>query len=63
MSRGKKKHTDRPVEWKISIPESIAAPVELLLLDPVSGKPKHGARAKLITQLLSKWLEERKANK
>lgn len=56
--RGKKPHADPPTEWKISIPTSVAAAVELILTDPLTGKPRHGARAKLITQLLSQWLKE-----
>jgi hypothetical protein len=58
--RGRKPHADPPVEWKISIPQSVAAPVELLLTDAFTGKPKHGARAKLITELLTNWLEEQR---
>ena len=58
--RGKKPHADPPVEWKVSIPTSIAAQVELILTDPLTGKPKHGARAKLIAQLLRTWVDEQK---
>jgi hypothetical protein len=58
--RGRKPHADPPVEWKISIPESVAAPVELILTDALTGKPKHGARAKLITELLTTWLKEQR---
>ena len=54
--RGKKPHADPPVEWKISIPQSIAAPVELILSDPLTGKPKHGARSRLLAELLNNWL-------
>lgn len=54
--RGRKPHADPPVEWKVSIPSSIAAPVELILTDPLTGKPRHGARAKLIAELLNNWL-------
>lgn len=55
---GKKLHADRPVEWKISLPTSVTVPVSLLLSDPLTGLPKHGARSKLITQLLREWLEK-----
>lgn len=56
--QGKKKNTDRPVFWNLSLPTSVIAPVELLLSDPMTGKPKHGARAKLVAQLLREWLEK-----
>ena len=54
--RGKKPHADPPTEWKVSIPTSVAARIELLLSDALTGKPKHGARARLITTLLTEWL-------
>lgn len=54
--RGRKPHADPPTEWKVSIPTSIAAKVELLLTDPYTGKPEHGARSRLLTQLLVNWL-------
>jgi len=56
VRRGRKPHTDPPIEWKVSIPQSIAAPVELILTDALTGKPKHGARSKLIAELLNHWL-------
>lgn len=55
---GRKLHVDRPVDWKISIPTSVTAPVSLLLSDPLTGVPRHGARSKLITRLLREWVEE-----
>ena len=58
--RGRKKLVDPPVEWKLSLPLSVTAPVSLLLSDPLTGLPKHGARAKLITKLLQDWLDTQK---
>ena len=54
--RGRPTLTDRPVEFRISIPSSVAGPVELLLLDPVTRKVRHGAKSTLVTQLLRDWL-------
>ena len=54
--RGRKAKADRPVEWKISVPESVVAPVSLLLSDPLTGRPAHGARSQLVTRLLREWL-------
>lgn len=56
--RGAKLKADRPSEWKLSLPSSITAPVELILSDPLTGRPKHGARARLVAKLLKEWLEE-----
>jgi len=61
MSRlGRPQNVVPPIEWSISLPSDLAAQVELLLLDPMRGKPKVGARSKLIEQLLRGWIEERK---
>ncbi len=60
MKGGKKKYADRPVDWKISIPESLAATVSLILSDPLTGRPKHGARSRIIVGLLREWLEAQK---
>ena len=53
---GKKPHSDPPVNWKLSLPQSLTASVALILSDPLTGLPKHGARSKLIEQLLREWL-------
>lgn len=58
--RGRKPYSVPPVEWNVSLDGSIAAQVELLLSDPLTGRPRHGARAKLINQLLADWLERQK---
>jgi metal-responsive CopG/Arc/MetJ family transcriptional regulator len=34
--------------------------VELYLFDRLHNKPKYGSRAKLITDLLEKWVEEQR---
>lgn len=59
MKTGKKLHADRPVDWKLSIPTSVAAPVSLLLSDPLTGRPKHGARSRLVTRLLREWVQQK----
>ena len=55
----RKKNIDRPVEWKVSIPTSTAAKVELCLYDAVRGRARYASRSKLITRLLNDWLESR----
>lgn len=45
-------------EWKLSVRATIAARVDLLLEDPVTRKPKYGARSKLIEGLLEQWLAD-----
>lgn len=60
MSR--RKYTDPRVKWHIYIPSTLAAQVELLLLDPFLGQPKFGAKSELVTSLLQKWLDEQFAN-
>lgn len=42
-------------DWKICLPAPLAAEIDLMLEDPLTRKPKYGARSKLIEQLLSQW--------
>ena len=51
------RHADPPVEWRINIPESLAAQVNLKLWDPDRHAIRYGARSRLITHLLEIWLE------
>jgi hypothetical protein len=51
------KDSDPSVEWKVHIKSSLAAKVELLLLDPMRRKVKYGARSQLIETLLERWIE------
>lgn len=61
MARGRKPNPIPTIDWKCHVPVPIACKVDLLLLDPVTGNPRHGARSALVTELLIKWLEERGA--
>lgn len=56
--RGRKAHVIPSVFWRIGIRKDIADKVELLLTDPVLGSIEYGARGKIITELLTKWLAE-----
>jgi len=59
MTAGRKPHTDPPVEWAVNVPLSLATEVMLYLpRDVVKGKIKHGARSKLLQQLLRDWLKQ-----
>lgn len=44
--------------WKIHVDATIAGRVELLLLDPLTAKPRYGKRGELVNELLRKWVEE-----
>lgn len=46
--------------WKICLPATLAGTVEFYLFDPLHKKPKYGSRAKLISELLEKWVQEQK---
>jgi metal-responsive CopG/Arc/MetJ family transcriptional regulator len=54
------RHEVRPHDWKLSIPQDLAAEVDLLLWDPVLQKPRYGGRSELVTQLLRGWLEQQR---
>jgi len=56
MARGRKPHIDPPAKFEVSIPTSLAARVELLLYDPIAGKPRYGGRSQLVQELLSQWV-------
>jgi hypothetical protein len=62
MARGRKASLDPPVEWTVNVPSSIAVQIDLLLSDPLTGKPRYGARAKLVTALLQHYLRTARTN-
>jgi len=47
-------------EWKLSLRAAIAAEVDLMLEDPLTRKPKYGARSRLIESLLDDWIARQK---
>jgi len=54
---GRPRHIDPPVEVHISLPQSLAVTLDLLLHSPVTGKPKVGARSQLLTALLEDFIQ------
>jgi len=44
--------------WKLNMPATLAGRVEFVLLDPVHQQPIYGARVKLVSELLERWLAE-----
>jgi len=54
--QGRPRHSDPPVEWKVSLPASLAHRITLILADPLSGSTRYGSRSKLIELLLRNWL-------
>lgn len=56
MARGRIPRTIRSVPWTIHIEEPTAHLVELLLLDPSTGRARLGERSKLLTRLLKDWI-------
>lgn len=47
----------KPVTWKLTIDETLAARVELTLANLSAGRPQYGARSALISALLRQWLQ------
>lgn len=45
------------VKWKVSPPADIAGKIEHMLFDNVHGKPRYGARNRLIAELLRAWVD------
>lgn len=54
------KRTVPSAQKLIRIDAEVLAGVEFLLLDPVKGKPKHGAFSKLTERLLREWLHDQR---
>jgi len=48
------------VDFKISLPAALAAEIDLIFEDPLTKRPKYGARAKLIASLLQGWLDNQR---
>lgn len=61
MKRGPAPRTIPNIRWRVDVRQDLAASVELLLLDPVSGTIAYGARNQLLNTLLAEWLEKQKA--
>jgi hypothetical protein len=57
---GRKANAVPSVEWKLYLPEDLAAEVSLLLEDPLREKMRYGARGELMESLLRKWVEEKR---
>lgn len=56
----RRKNVDPRMTWHIYIPSTIAAQVELILLDPFLQKARFGAKSELVTALLQEWLDKQK---
>lgn len=53
---GRRPNSDFIAPWKVNLPATLAAQVEMRLFDDLTKKPRYGARAKLLEQLLVYWL-------
>jgi len=51
-------NSELTIEWKLSMPATLAGRIEHVLLDPVTNKPIYGVRNRLLTSLLERWLAE-----
>ena len=59
MPRGKKPAPEPLIQRHVWLPESLDAKLNLLLLNPTTGKVKYGARGDLINRLLQQYLSKR----
>jgi hypothetical protein len=60
MSKGRPRVPYLRVDFKVSLPAALAAEVDLMFVDPLTNRPKYGARAKLIQALLENWLADQR---
>lgn len=49
-------------DLKLSLPAAVVAEVDLLLEDPLTRKPRYGAKSRLITALLKDWIARTKGD-
>jgi len=52
------RNPDLRTNWKLSMPAPIAARVDLLLLDPLTGKPKYAERSRITAALWEQYLAQ-----
>ena len=58
---GRPRSSVRRTALTVRIDERVDAAVTLLLTDPVRRKPKHGAKSRLVEQLLTEWLRRQQS--
>ena len=54
---GRPPNLEPRVRWNVTLPESLAATAELLLLDPRTQKPRSGARSALVEEAVKRYVE------
>ena len=60
--RGRKPKSDPPVGVKIRLPTTIHNRLSQYLEDPLTGRPIHGARSVLVTNLIKEYLDKKEKN-
>lgn len=50
----------RKTHWHLMIDEDLANTIDILHIDPLTQRPRYGARAELISQLLRDWVETKR---
>lgn len=49
---------DLCVDWKLRLSLPVAAALEQITMDPTTGKPRYGARRRLLESLINRYLKE-----
>jgi hypothetical protein len=60
-SKGRPRSSELRAEMKLSLKASTVARVDLALMDPLTRKPRYGARSVLVEGLLEEWLAKNEA--
>lgn len=53
------KHTDRPVNKKLSLRQSLVEQVDAALVDPTTKRPEFGSWSELVEALIEAWLDRK----
>lgn len=56
----RRRNPDFMKDWKIPISATLAGRMEYVLTDNITKRPIYGARTRLLSALLERWLEEQK---
>ena len=57
---GRNAHREPTLSIHIKVPSSLFREVKLLLLNPASGRVRHGEMSKLATSLLKTWVDKQR---
>lgn len=56
------RNTVQKTRWFVYVPEDLSATIDILLLNPTTGRVQYNARSQLVEELLREWLSKQRDN-